>query len=250
MGKTRWPERMGKEGRETQRLPWVRQNSRRRDVVELVVGYALILTGLWMPRGPDAWFYWAALGWVAATTALRFPGWTAMGLREKGLLPSLWIVAAALGLTAAGLAAGGLFHSVHQSVALGAVTRRYWTYAVWALVQEFLLLDFFLLRLCRVLPGSAVAVGVLAVLFAVVHIPNPVLVPLVLLWGIIAGALFLRYRNLYTLALAHAILGICVAIAVPAAADHQMRVGLGYLTYRPHQRNPNDSTTHNTFAGG
>ena len=46
--------------------------------------------------------------------------------------------------------------------------------------------------------------------------------------------LFLRYRNLYPLAISHAILGISIAITVPGPVDHNMRVGLGYLTYRQH----------------
>ena len=215
-------------------VAWARSRTgRKRDVIELVVGYGLIVAGLWMPRGLDAYFYGAALAWVVATTALAFPGWVALGLREKGFLRSLWVVAAALGLCAVGLALGGAFQSLNGPVTLGWVTHRYWVYSIWALVQEFLLLDYFLLRLCRAFPGSGWAVGVLAVLFATAHIPNPVLMPLTLVWGGIAGALFLRYRNLYTLGLAHAILGICVAIAVPGVVTHNMRVGHGYLTYRP-----------------
>lgn len=230
---------------------WARKRAgRRRDVIELSVGYMLIVAGLWMPRGSDAYFYWAALIWVIVTTALAFPGWAAMGLREKGFLRSFWIVAAAVGLCALGLWLGSVYHSLNGPVTLRRVTHRYWEYSIWALVQEFLLLDFFLLRLCRVLPGSASAVAVLAVLFASCHIPNPVLAPLTLVWGGIAGVVYLRYRNLYTLGLAHAILGICIAVAVPKVMSHNMRVGNGYLTYRPDHRNPNDSTTHNTFAGG
>ena len=75
------------------------------------------------------------------------------------------------------------------------------------------------------------AVGVTAIIFAVAHLPNPILVPFTLLWGLAACLLFLRYRNLYPLAMAHAILGITIAIAVPGPVDHNMRVGLGYLTY-------------------
>lgn len=223
---------------------------RRRDAVELAVGYALIVTGLWMPRGPDTWFYWAALVWIIVTTALAFPGWRALGLHGRGFLPSLWIVALALAVAVAGFAIGGAYHSLNQRVRLAPVFHRYWAYSIWALVQEFLLLDFFLLRLCRLVPGNAWAVGLLAVLFATAHIPNPVLAPLTLVWGGIAGVVFLRYRNLYTLGLAHAILGICVAITVPSVMDHHMRVGLGYLNYHPHHRNVNDSTTHNTIYGG
>jgi hypothetical protein len=44
-----------------------------------------------------------------------------------------------------------------------------------------------------------------------------------------------RYRNLYPLMMAHAILGITVALTVPGPVVHNMRVGLGYLTYLPHR---------------
>ncbi len=93
--------------------------------------------------------------------------------------------------------------------------------------------DFMLLRLLRFLPEKA-AVAATAVLFALAHLPNPILTPLTLLWGLAACTLFLRYRNLYVLAVVHAILGVTLAITVPANAIHNMRVGRGYLTYRPH----------------
>ena len=59
---------------------------------------------------------------------------------------------------------------------------------------------------------------------------------LTLIWGFVACTLFLRYRDLYSLGLAHAVFGLTIAITVPAAVHHNMRVGLGYLRYHPHQR--------------
>jgi membrane protease YdiL (CAAX protease family) len=90
---------------------------------------------------------------------------------------------------------------------------------------------FFLSRLLRLLPSPKLAALVTAVIFAVAHQPNPILVPVTLLWGLAACLLFLRYHNLYTLALAHAILGVTLTITVPGPVNHNMRVGLGYLTY-------------------
>jgi hypothetical protein len=72
-----------------------------------------------------------------------------------------------------------------------------------------------------------------AILFASAHIPNPVLMIGTLLWGLVACALFLRYRDLYSLGVAHCLLGICIAVSVPAHIHHGMRVGLGYFLYRP-----------------
>ena len=103
-------------------------------------------------------------------------------------------------------------------------------------------MDIFLLRLLRLLPHKLMAVLAAAGLFALAHLPNPVLAPVTLLWGITACLLFLQYRNLYTLGMAHAIFSI-FAITVPGPTDHNMPVGLGYFYYRPpaqHQRSQID----------
>jgi membrane protease YdiL (CAAX protease family) len=81
------------------------------------------------------------------------------------------------------------------------------------------------------LPDAKLAAVVAAAIFAVAHLPNPILVPVTLFWGFAACLLFVNYRNLYTLAMAHAILGITLGLTVPGPVDHNMRVGLGYLTY-------------------
>ena len=73
------------------------------------------------------------------------------------------------------------------------------------------------------------AVVISAILFAIAHIPNPLLVPVTLVWGAISSVVFLRYRNLYALALAHAIFGMCIAVTVPNRIHRHMRAldGLG-----------------------
>jgi len=207
---------------------------RKRDLLELGVGYGLILLGIWTPRPWQRGFDLAALAWVVLATAISFDGWTVMGLRERGFLRSLWVAGVALVLAAGAVALSGWFGTLHAPQYPAIFVQRYWTYAIWALLQEFLLLDFFLLRLLRLLRSKPVAVVATTALFALGHMPNPVLMPLTILWGAIACALFLRYRNVYTLGMAHAIFGICIAMTVPAQADHNMRVGLGYLTYRGH----------------
>ena len=116
-------------------------------------------------------------------------------------------------------------------------------YTIWSFVQQLLLLGFFLARLQRLLPGRYSAVFAAAALFAIAHLPNPILTPLTLLWGTVSCLVFLRYRNVWTHGMAHAILGIMVAITIPGAATHGMRVGTGYRNYRPqgaHQGSRND----------
>ena len=89
----------------------------------------------------------------------------------------------------------------------------------------------FLPRCLALLNGKVSAALLAGVLFSLAHLPNPILTPITLFWGFAACLLFLHYRNLYPLAIAHAILGVTIAITIPGPVDHNMRVGLGYLTY-------------------
>ncbi len=207
---------------------------RRRDLRELSVGYGLILLAIWTPQPTQRLFYWTAVAWVLLVTWISFDGWSAMGLRVSGLLRSLWLVGAALLLAAVAFAIASRLHTLHLPGYPTMLVKRYWGYTIWALLQEFLLLDFVFLRLQRLLPGTKAASISAAGLFAIAHLPNPVLTPLTLIWGLAACLLFLQYRNIYTLAMVHAIFGICIAMTVPGPVDHNMRVGLSYLTYRQH----------------
>jgi len=220
---------------------------KRRDLVEVAVALSLILLAVWTPRPLQQVFSLVALAWVLFSTGRSMQrwgeGWADMGFRAQGYLRSLWVVLAAAGLAAIAVAVAEKMNTLHVPEFPTLFVRRYWAYAIWALLQEFLLLDFFLLRFLRLFRDPKIATLAAAALFALTHLPNPVLTPVTLVWGYVACLTFLAYRNLYTPALAHAILGICIAVTIPGTVDHNMRVGLGYLTYRPHvQRSQSDHT--------
>lgn len=139
------------------------------------------------------------------------------------------------------LAAGALLVGV--IAATGPVTRifgaaqsvplhRAWQYSIWALVQEFILQSFFFVRLESVLGGRR-AVWVAAVLFAIAHIPSPLLTLLSFLGALFFCEMFRRYRNILPLGVVHAALGLTVAASLPDSLLHHMRVGIGYLMYHP-----------------
>lgn len=212
----------------------VRQSSRTgsRDLIELVVGYGLILAVIWTPRPWQRGLYAVAAVTLAVMMALSFRSLGAMGLRWKNFFRSLWIVAVALGVSC-GFLAWSFAHGIHRwNHGAGWFLSRYWGYAVWSLVQQFLLQDFFLGRMMRLMPGKPnAAVCAAAGVFAAAHLPNPVLTPLTFVWGAVACLLFLRYRNIWPLALAHALLGVTIATTIPRPIIRNMRVGLGYLEY-------------------
>jgi membrane protease YdiL (CAAX protease family) len=209
-------------------------NRKRRDLLEFSVAYGLILLALWTPQPWQRAFSLAALAWVILATCLSFDGWRTMGFRVSGFWRSLWVVGMALLLAALSLSLAASLQTLHVPHFPGLFLQRYWAYTIWAFLQEFLLLNFFLLRLLRLIENRTAAAIVATSLFALTHLPNPILTPLTLIWGYAACLIFLRYRNIYMPAMAHAIFGICIAVTIPGPVDHNMRVGLGYLTYRQH----------------
>ncbi|MGA3160017.1 MAG: CPBP family intramembrane glutamic endopeptidase [Terracidiphilus sp.] len=205
--------------------------ARSRDLIELAVAYSLILLVIWSPRTWQRILWWVAAAAVLAIATFSFEGLQAMGLRRENFLRSLWIVGAASLLSAVAVVLAVRLNTLHIPPTPLLFIRTYAGYILWTFVQQLLMQCFFLARLLRLLPNPKLAVAVTALIFAAAHLPNPILAPLTLLWGLAACLLFLRYRNLYTLAIAHAILGVTLTITVPAAVHHNMRVGLGYLTY-------------------
>jgi membrane protease YdiL (CAAX protease family) len=202
-----------------------------RAVGEVAVGFVLILLTLWISGLAQLVLGGATLAWMLLITVRARPTAEQLGLRVAGTRRALWIVALAAIAAVLGVWISVRLHTFHAVFRNYAVEWGFLAYIVWALVQQFILQDFFLARLVRITPSRTLAVVVAGLLFAVAHIPNPLLVIATVVWGIVACALFLRYRNLYVLGLAHAILGMCIAIAVPNAVHHHMRVGLGYLQW-------------------
>jgi len=208
--------------------------SKRRDLLELCVGYVLILLVIWTPRPWQRLLYCAAAVFLAAVLWLSFDGWKQWGLRTANFARSIWVVGVALGIAAIAVAIAYSMGTLQHNGGLVPFIRRYWGYSLWAFAQQVLLQDFFLLRFVRLLrsPGSAALAA--AAIFSLAHLPIPILTVVTLIWGYAACLLFLHYRNLYPLALAHAIFGITIAVTIPGPVTRNMRVGLGYLKYGSH----------------
>jgi hypothetical protein len=209
---------------------------RRRVALELAVGYVLILATIWTPRPGQTWLWWASVAWIAASSWWSFPGWEAMGFRRGGFVASLWVVGVACIFSACAVVVAIRLHTLRiPNSAMGWVLA-WGGYTVWSFVQQYLLQGYFLFRFLRLLPRREWAALVSAGIFAAAHLPNPILTTVTVIWGVVACLVFLRCRNLYTLMLTHAILGVSLAITVPGPVMHNMRVGIGYLQYRAGHR--------------
>ncbi|HZQ18381.1 MAG TPA: CPBP family intramembrane glutamic endopeptidase [Terriglobales bacterium] len=202
-------------------------NSRGRTLIEIGVVFVLILAAVWTPHGSlNAFFSISAAACVVGFAIAGPWSWREMGLAQP-LTGTTRILS--IGVLLCGLIwwVGVPFRSIGPAYTIP--WNRSWQYAIWALVQEFILQSVFFVRFESTFGGQR-AVLLSAWLYALAHIPNPVLMPLSFGGGLIFCELFRRYRNVFPLGVIHAALGLTIAASLPDQWLHHMRVGIGYLT--------------------
>jgi membrane protease YdiL (CAAX protease family) len=221
---TVWPEVIEKESgvRQSEGILWL----------QLAVAYLLIEAAVWTRPGTleKGWIAVASL-WVlisaitgsfsAKQMGLAFPTRSAM----RTIVLSGIVLAAALPLCA-------MLFDYRSGPAHVLPLRQACQYAVWAVVQQFILQSFFFVRLEAILGGRR-AVLATAALFGAIHIPSPILTVCSLLGGLFFCEMFRRYRNIFALGVVHAMLGLILAASFSDMALHHMRVGEGYLNFHP-----------------
>jgi hypothetical protein len=183
--------------------------------VEAVGFTALVLLHIWVFRARWPWTVW-----IVASIALalwRRPCHPAPktqdplcdAVRRRALW---WILGAA------------------AAVAIGRTPAAAVEYWAWCVIQQAALQYVIQARLRAPWASGA--------LFALVHLPNPVLAPATFFWGALSCRLFERWPNLPVLALAQAVLSWALLAATPRDWHHNFRVGTGYFDWSSSSHTP------------
>lgn len=208
---------------------------------QFLLVYASLECALWTAGAAQDCFIILTVALAAAWTLSPMRPRTDLGLGLHALRRGWWI--APVGAAVAGLIllAAWRAHTLRAPSGSLPVCENVMLSLIWALMQQFLLQSFFFARLEYLLRSGGRAVIAAALLFASAHIPNPVLVPVTLAGGLILSEVFRRYRTLYPLAVAHALVALSLAISVPEPVLHDMRVGIGYIYYQARTSTPNSN---------
>lgn len=188
---------------------------------------------IWKLQAEAPWTWSVMLVWLLVSFLLRGDrpktiGWRGDNLWQATKGATLFFVASSLLICVVGLFLGML----HRLPTHLIEPRRFGGYLAFCLLQQVGLNSLVTNRLLRALERPVPAAGVAGVIFAALHWPNPVLVPLTFVGGVAMAWLFARERNILPLALGQAILGALVWWAFPMAWHHSMRVGPGYSEFR------------------
>jgi len=184
----------------------------------------------WQAQAPRSWVVMAV--WLGLSALLRRDtpktlGWRADNLWSSARRAFPFFVAASLSICGAGLFLGMLHRLPVHLIEF----RRFTGYLAFCLLQQVALNSFVTNRLLSYFDQPRPAAALAGVLFAGLHWPNPVLVPLTLIGGVGMAWLFAKNRNILPLALGQAILGALTWWAFPLTWHHSMRVGPGFRAY-------------------
>ncbi len=117
------------------------------------------------------------------------------------------------------------FSKIGQGTFWHKYAKMFCDYYFWALFQQLWVCGFFANRLSALFNNNKKAVLATGVLFAIVHLPNPVLTAATFVGGMLSAYFFLKVKNLYILALAHGILGPSIRLFL----NYTLRIGPGFF---------------------
>ncbi len=193
-------------------------------MLEALVFFCAVLAYLWFLVIPFPWTGLALLIAVALSWRRRSLGPAALGLHWSDFLHSfrawgaLWVL------------------TVLLFVVLGYRTLWRWgtlqhgaIYFVWSAAQQVVFMSMTYLPLRRKLSSLTLAAALAGLAFALVHAPNPILVPATFLWAAVACGLFERCRSVWGLALLQTMLSSMLLWVTPPALHRNFRIGPYYF---------------------
>lgn len=192
---------------------------------------ATVLVYIWFVEGraDRAWVYLAG-GIVLALTFVHARrrgewGFDWLAVRGAAKLVVPWTLAAVIGIFVAGAMAG----TIHdRRDFLGTFV----ALVAWGGAQQWVL-QTAVLRDAQRAAGRQAGIGIAAVLFGLVHMPNVFLTVMTTIGALIWCAIYDRYPNIVPLAVSHALGTIAILYAFDTAITGRLRIGASYLRLVP-----------------
>ena len=202
-------------------------------LVESLAFAVFVGTYIWKLQAVASWTWWVFVVWLMVSFVARKDtpktiGWRGDNFWRAAKRAAYFFVPSGVLICFAGLFLGML----HRMPTHFLQPKRFVGYLAFCVLQQVGLNSFLTNRLLAAFEKPAPAALLSGLVFAALHWPNPVLVPLTFVVGVAMAWLFATERNILPLALGQAVLGALVWWAFPLQWHHSMRVGPGFGEYR------------------
>jgi hypothetical protein len=199
-------------------------------VAEVAAGFILIMLYIWRLRFIAPKFWIVILGLFILSHILRGERSAELGFRRTNFRECVDLLAPLLLLIALSLIACGVLLQTMRPIRLEYGLTCLLAYCPWGLFQQYLVNGYIANRLLAVLSARYVPV-ISAALFAGAHSPNWFLMLVTFVAGYYSTKIFMKYRNLYFLGLAHGVLGTLLFVVIPDSISHHLTVGPAFFLH-------------------
>jgi hypothetical protein len=204
------------------------QATRRRiDVLEPLSIFALIMAYIWQLRYSHHGVWLLIMSFMVLSHVLRHENTEALGFHRRNLRECLGEFAPMLAFIGLAMFAAGILLQTTRPIRFGDAFLAWAAYLPWGTFQQYLLNGYFVNRFMGAMTGRSAAVTS-AILFSGAHLPNWFLMVVTLVMGYFCGRIYIRYKNLYFLGIAHATIGFLLFLVVPDSVTHHLVVGPGW----------------------
>jgi membrane protease YdiL (CAAX protease family) len=190
-----------------------------------IVATVLVYVWFFEGRTPREWVYVAGATVVALTfwhnARHREWGFAWKPLRGAARLTAGWTVIAVAGIFVAGAMAGTIHDRRDFLGNFGALV-------LWGGAQQWVL-QTTVLRESQRAAGRHAGIGIAALLFGLLHMPNVFLTVMTTIGALVWCGIYDRYPNILPLAVSHALTTLAILYAFDEVITGRLRIGASYL---------------------